>query len=103
MSPQGSRHYTFQQPLGEVLVTGLVSVIIFSLWWGYLLFMEYIDWHGRAEIIEKRNPRLWLAMNNRPARLVMLIAIAALLGADVKEKIVEEPPTARFGAPSIPM
>src|SRR5579859_3631597 len=45
----------------------------------YVIVTEGTDWIGRAEIIEKRWPRLWGLMNNRPMRLVLITVALGMI------------------------
>jgi len=80
----------------------LIPILILGLFW---LFVEYLDWHGRMEIVEKKHPKIWRLMNDRPFRLVMLFMVFALLATDVKQnakQLETEPPIYRFQMPSAP-
>ena len=66
-------------------------------------FIEFLDWHGRAEIIQQKYPRLWNAMNNRVARLVLLVVAIVLLTKDFRDAIATAPaPVVVFKAPPPP-
>lgn len=80
-----------------------MTIALFGLLLVYVVAVEVLDWHGRMEIIQKRWPRLWVLMSERPARLVLLVAIAALLAADVRKEVPRVPNlSVRFPAPSAP-
>ncbi len=65
-------------------VLGLVVVALVFL---FFLFTEYLDWHGRMEVIEQIHPKLWKAMNDRPFRIVVLMLILGLLIEGTREQL----------------
>src|ERR1035437_4023520 len=68
-----------------------------------LVFIEILDWHGRFDVIEKRWPTLWAAMNNRAARLLLIVIAIAFLSKDFHDAIaVRAPPVARLPPPPVP-
>jgi hypothetical protein len=78
----------------------LIAVAIALI--AYAVITEATDWIGRAEIIEKRWPKLWRAMNNRPMRLILIIValvmvahvIQDLRAGETAPVVVLKPPTA---------
>ena len=65
-----------------------------------LVFIEILDWHGRFDVIEKRWPTLWAAMNNRAARLLLIVIAIAFLSKDFHDAMaVGAPPVARLPPP----
>jgi len=64
----------------------------------YLAVCEILDWHGRMEVIHERWPWVWRLVNDRPARLVLLIVTAGLLVADFRRDVPKEaqPPSVVF-------
>src|ERR1017187_811408 len=65
-----------------------------------LVFIEILDWHGRFDVIEKRWPTLWAAMNNRAARLLLIVIAIAFLSKDFHDAMaVGAPPVARLLPP----
>lgn len=76
---------------------GLIAVL--------LLFAEYLDWHSRLEIMERRHPKLTRLINDRPFRLVLLCMVFAMLGLDLKQTLkqpVIESPNFKFPVPTVP-
>jgi hypothetical protein len=69
-----------------------------------LLFLtaELLDWKGRLEIIEKNWPRIWSTINNRPARILLLLFFVGLVGKDIKERLDEPKIDFKVVMPSIP-
>ncbi len=57
---------------------------------GFVLFLEFLDWQGRAEIIESKYPRLWKLVNNRPARFLLMVLAIGLLIKDFKDATAGE-------------
>lgn len=86
----------------EMLTTFLLFVVAIVIV-AYLILVESTDWIGRAEIIEKRTPRLWAAMNNRATRLVLIVIALAMI-ARVMETINNgaEPVHVIFQPPRVP-
>jgi hypothetical protein len=86
--------------LGFLTLVPLAGVALF------FAFAEYLDWHGRMEVLEKKHPRIWRLVNDRSFRLVLLFMIFAILSADLKETLKQlepgEAPVVRFVAPSVP-
>ena len=77
------------------MLIALLSLIPLGLIAVLLLFAEYLDWHSRLEIMERRHPKLTRLINDRPFRLVLLCMIFAMLGLDLKQTLkqpVVEPP-----------
>jgi hypothetical protein len=80
-----------------LLVVTAIALVV------YTLLTEGLDWIGRAEIIEKRWPVLWGAMNNRPTRLVLLVIALAMLANVAKDlRAGADPPLVIFAAPKVP-
>ena len=44
--------------------------------------VEALDWVGRLDLIQARWPGLWKLLNNRPARLLLLVIAIAFLSRD---------------------
>jgi hypothetical protein len=69
----------------------------------YLIFLEFIDWQGRAEVLELKYPWLWRAVNNRPARLLLLVLAVGLLVKDFKDAVaIAPPPVVNIAPPPVP-
>lgn len=69
----------------------------------YLIATEFLDTIGRMEIIERKWPKLWAAMSNRPMRLVLLVLLVALLAKDVAERSQQTaPPILNVTLPDTP-
>lgn len=45
----------------------------------YAVVTEYLDWHGRAEVIEQRFPKIWAVIGSRYARIVLILFALGLL------------------------
>ena len=87
-----------------VVLLTLLPLAVITL---FFAFAEYLDWHGRMEILEKKHPRIWRLVNDRPFRLILLLLIFAILSAELKETLKnllepDEAPIVRFVAPSVP-
>ncbi len=79
----------------QLLVIGIVVLL--------LLIIEYLDWQGRLDIIKDRHPRLWGAMNSRPARLILLVLCLVGLSKDFRDAIsIAPPPIVVVKAPPAP-
>lgn len=71
--------------------------------WLCCLPLETLDWIGRLEIIERRWPKLYAAINSRLARLVGILFLAALIAHDIEKHIeVPEPPVVKIAPPPAP-
>lgn len=83
----------------QIVFLALVALGIVA----YAFFTEGLDWIGMAEVVEKRFPVLWGAMNNRPMRLILL-AIAVVMLAHVSADLREgaEAPLLKFARPEVP-
>jgi hypothetical protein len=67
---------------------------------------EVLDWIGRCEIIEKRWPKLWKAINNRPMRLIAYIVLIIFLIKDIQlqtDKPIAPPLVVTFAPPPQPI
>jgi hypothetical protein len=85
--------------LGFLTLVPLAGISLF------FAFAEYLDWHGRMELLEKKHPRIWRLVNARPFRLVLLLMVFAALATDLKENLKQldpEVPVVRFAAPRVP-
>lgn len=88
----------------DVLIA-LLSLIPLGLIAVLLLFAEYLDWHSRLEIMERKHPKLTRLINDRPLRLVLLFMVFAMLGMDLKQVLkqpVVESPKFTFPVPQVP-
>jgi thiosulfate reductase cytochrome b subunit len=54
--------------VGQIAAWVLISILVL-----YLFISEFLDIIGRLEIIERKWPKLWGLLNNRPMRLVLII------------------------------
>lgn len=73
--------------VGKILqLVPLVVGIIF------LALIEILDWVGRMEMIQTKWPKIWKALNNRPARLVLLTACLVFLVKDFRDAAATAPP-----------
>ncbi len=80
-----------------LLIVAAVAIVL------YVVITEVTDWVGRTEIIEKRWPRLWAVMNNRPMRLVLiLLAIVMAVHAGQELRSGADPPEVNISAPKVP-
>jgi hypothetical protein len=87
------------------LILGLLTLVPIALIALFFVFAEYLDWHGRLDLIKEKHHKLWRVMNDRPFRLVMLFVIFAALATDLRENLRHpdpEPAVFRFVAPPPP-
>src|SRR5271163_1939073 len=69
----------------------------------YAILTEATDWIGRAEVIEKRWPKLWSLMNNRPMRLVLITVALVMIGDVIQDVRADaEPASVTFQSPKVP-
>ncbi len=89
--------------VGMELAATILLYLCVGLFGIYLIATEFLDTIGRMEIIEKKWPRLWSTMSNRPMRLVLLILLVALLAKDVAERFQQNAaPALNVMVPNIP-
>src|SRR5713226_223792 len=85
------------------MIIVIVQLTIFGLLLILGAFLEYLDWHGRADVLREKHPRVWTMVNSRPARLVFLVAALAFLAKDFRDAVaVAPPPTVKIPAPIAP-
>ena len=72
----------------SVVATALFYLCL-GLFGSYLLVAEFLDTIGRLEIIEKRWPRIWGVLSNRPMRLILIVLLVVLLSKDLSEHLNE--------------
>ena len=87
------------------LILGLLTLVPIALIALFCAFAEYLDWHGRIDLIKEKHHKLWRVMNDRPFRIVMLFVIFAVLATDLRENLSHlnpEPAVFRFVAPTPP-
>jgi len=69
----------------------------------YVIVCEFMDTKGRLETIEAKWPRIWKLLNNRAARLVLLIVAIGFLAHDYRDAVAIAPsPRPLFPAPVTP-
>jgi hypothetical protein len=79
------------------LLVGFLSLLPVTIVALFFVFAEYLDWHGRIEVLEKKHRKLAHFIKNRPFRLALLLLVFGMLAADWKESLkqrVSEPPRA---------
>lgn len=54
--------------------------------------LDYLDWRGRAELLEQRHPRIWSLIQSRLARLLLALAIISFLARDFHDAVAIAPP-----------
>lgn len=87
------------------LILGFLTLVPLALIALFFAFAEYLDWHGRMEVIKEKHHKLWRLINDRPFRLVMLFVIFATLATDLRDNLMHldpEPIVFRFVAPTPP-
>ena len=79
-------------------IIGVGAVIIF------LACIEYLDWRGRFDVIKEKHPRVWGAMNNRPAGLILLTLCMVMLVKDYRDAVATAPaPVVKTSPPPAPI
>jgi hypothetical protein len=82
-------------------VIQLVSVAVLVV---VLVGVEILDWTSRFEIVERKWPKAWRAMNNRPMRLILLVACFVFLLKDFRDAAaISPPPTITIKAAGVPV
>lgn len=67
------------------------------------LFVAYLDWQGRLDVLKDKHPKLWRMVHNRPMRLTLLILCLVYLAKDFRDAtIVAPPPTISIKTPIPP-
>lgn len=80
-----------------------IQLVIFAVLLLFAAFLEYLDWHGRADVLKDKHPRVWAMVNSRPARLVVLVASLSFLTKDFRDAVsIAPPPVFRVAAPIAP-
>jgi len=80
----------------------LVEYLLLGMALALLAFFEYLDMKGRFDILEKKHPKTWAFLNNRPARLLLLFLAAGFLAKDAKDAAeIPEPPLIKLAPPVI--
>jgi hypothetical protein len=74
------------------MVLGLIQLIAFAAVFVYTQFLEYLDWHGRSDVLKEKHPRVWVFVNNRPMRLVLSLLVLGFLVKDFKDAVAVAPP-----------
>lgn len=81
----------------------VLQILIVAIGVVFVALIEVLDWTARLEMIKERWPGVWKAMNNRPARLVLLIIAITFLARDFRDVTAVAPaPIVRFGVPPAP-
>lgn len=69
------------------MLLGFLSLIPYALIALFIAFTDYLDWHGRIEVLETKHPRLAKIVENRPLRLVLLLMVFGMLAVDLRENL----------------
>ena len=64
----------------------LFSFLLITAFAVYAVFVEYLDWHGRMDVLQDKHPLLWKAVNARAFRLVLLLLIFGMLAHQFEEQ-----------------
>jgi hypothetical protein len=64
---------------------------------------EILDWIGRFELIERKWPKVWAAVNNRVARLILYVFLIVLVSKDISDRNKEHIPDLHIHFPSPPV
>jgi hypothetical protein len=89
------------------IVFDLVRLAIFVSLIAIAILAEYLDWHGRVEMLEAKHPTIYKFAVSRPLRLILILLALGLLAEDSKELVrrmegEQNPPTLKFVAPAAP-
>lgn len=80
----------------------VLSLVLFLLFLLYILLTEALDWHGRAELLKEKYPRLSKFLLSRLARLVLLAVSLTYLAKDYRDsQAVAPPPVVNLAPPEI--
>jgi hypothetical protein len=86
---------TFVAMQGSLIQLALIGFLLF-----WQAFLEYLDWHGRADVLREKHPTVWAMVNNRPFRLVLLVVAVGLLAKDFRDVGAIGPPPAMKPPPA---
>jgi hypothetical protein len=80
----------------------LVEYLLLAIALALFAFFEYLDMEGRLDILEKKHPKTWAFLNNRPARLLLIFLAVGFLAMDAKDAAeIPEPPLIKLAPPVI--
>jgi hypothetical protein len=96
------------------MFVALMQLAVFAAIFIYTQFIDYLDWHGRSDVLKAKHPKMWTLVNNRPTRLIISLFVLGFLVKDFRDavaiasppliKIVPPvPPAMIFNAPSLPV
>jgi hypothetical protein len=86
------------------IILRLLSLKVYALVWLFLAFAEYLDWHGRMEVLEVKHPQVAKVVQSRPLRLVLLLMLLGMLIGDLRETMKQmdtEPFVIKLSIPSV--
>ncbi len=85
------------------MLLAIVQLMLFATVFVYTQFLEYLDWHGRSDVLKEKHPKVWVFVNNRPMRLVLSLLVLGFLVKDFKDAVaVAPPPTVKIVTPVAP-
>ena len=90
------------------MIPKVIQLIVIGAGVAFAIFIEILDWQGRAEVMEEKFPRLWRVLNARPARLVLLVVLVGFLAKDFHDASASIPPVKEqcwvknYAAPALP-
>lgn len=68
----------------------------------YVAIAEVLDWFGRADVIEKRYPKVWRFMTSRLSRMILMLFLLGLLLHDIEKHKEYQALTIIFQPPRVP-
>lgn len=79
------------------------QVMLLALFLAWNVFLEYLDWHGRVEVLKDKHPKVYRVVHNRPMRLTLLLLCLAYLAKDFRDSVsVAAPPVLSVKTPPPP-
>jgi len=69
------------------IILRVLSLTFYVLVWLFLAFTDYLDWHGRMEVLETKHPQIAKLVQSRPLRLVLLLMLLGMIVSDFRETI----------------
>jgi hypothetical protein len=85
------------------MLLALIQLTVFAAVFVYTQFLEYLDWHGRSDVLKEKHPKVWALVNNRPMRLILSLFVLGFLVKDFKDAVaIAPPPTVRIVTPIPP-
>jgi hypothetical protein len=74
------------------MLVSIYQLIVAICVFGFVAFLEYLDWFGRSDVLKEKHPKLWALMGKRATRLVLLVVVVGFLAKDFHDTLAVGPP-----------